>query len=207
MEHPMTIPIPSLDTPLQCILLFGPPGSGKGTVGRMLAQAGNHYHLSSGDIFRGLSATSPAGQLFATYASKGHLVPDDVTIAIWHQYVIGLIATNRYFPSEQFLLLDGVPRTPAQAKLLDAYIHVAHVIVLDIPNVHSLIQRMKKRALIEKRPDDADESVLRTRMEVYEKQTAQVLSHYPVDKISHFNADQRPTAVLRDVLIKLCPIL
>lgn len=203
----MSIPIPSIDKPLQSILLFGPPGSGKGTLGRSLAQAGNHCHLSSGDIFRGLSPASPAGQLFSTYASKGHLLPDDVTIAIWHQYVMGLITTNRYFPEEQLLLLDGLPRTPEQAKCLDSYVNVRHVIVLDMPNIDNLVLRMKKRALIEGRADDANETVLRTRMEVYEKQTSALLRHYPQDKISRFNADQRPLEVLRDVLVKLCPLL
>lgn len=203
----MSIPVPSVDKPLKSVLLFGPPGSGKGTVGRLLAQAGNHCHLSSGDIFRGLSPASPAGQLFHTYASKGHLVPDEVTISIWHQYVLGLVATNRYFPEEQLLLLDGMPRTPEQAKALDAYIAVQHVIVLDMPNIANLLQRMKKRALIEGRADDADEKVLRTRMEVYEKQTSQLLRHYPKDKVSHFNADQRPLEVLRDILAKLASIL
>jgi adenylate kinase len=203
----MSIPIPSIDKPLRSLLLFGPPGSGNGTLGRTLAQAGNHCHLSSGDIFRGLSPASPAGQLFHTYASKGHLVPDDITISIWHQFVMGLIATNRYFPEEQLLLLDGLPRTPEQARYLDSYIEPVHVIVLEMPNVNGLVQRMKKRALIEGRADDANEAIVRTRMEVYEKQTAQLLRHYPQDKISRFNADQRPLEVVRDVLIKLTSLL
>lgn len=203
----MSIPIPSIDKLLKAVLLFGPPGSGKGTVGRLLAQAGNHCHLSSGDIFRGLSPASPAGQLFHTFASKGQLVPDEVTISIWHEYVMGLIATNRYFPEEQLLLLDGMPRTPEQAKALDAHIQVEQAIVLDMPNIEKLVQRLKKRALIEARPDDANESVLHKRMEVYEKQTVQLLKHYPQNKISRFNADQRPMEVLRDILVKLCPLL
>src|SRR6185312_6554563 len=89
------------EKPFRSILIFGPPGSGKGTLGRFLSAAGNHVHLSSGDIFRGLAPESPAGKLFHTYASQGHLVPDEVTIGIWKNFVSGLIATNRYFPSQQ----------------------------------------------------------------------------------------------------------
>ncbi len=203
----MSIPIPSVDQPLRTVLLFGPPGSGKGTLGRTLAQGGNHFHLSSGDIFRGLSPASPAGQLFHTYASKGHLVPDEITLSIWHQFVIGLIATNRYFPEEQLLLLDGLPRTSPQATSLRSYAEIVHVIVLEIPNIHHLVQRLKKRALIEGRVDDAHESVLQRRMEVYEKETAELLRHYPEEKISRFNADQKPLEVVRDVLVKLAPLL
>ena len=199
--------IPSYDEPFRSILIFGPPGAGKGTLGKFLSTAGNHFHLSSGDIFRGLDPETPTGKLYHTYASKGYLVPDHVTVDIWRQYVSGLINTNKYFPKKQFLLLDGIPRTPAQAKIFDKYIKVAHIIVLEMPNMEGLIARMKKRALIEKRADDADEGVLRTRMAIYEKDTKSLLSHYPDDIISRFNADQKPLEVLRDVLVGLSDVL
>jgi len=206
MNEPSTT-IPSYDEPFKSILIFGPPGAGKGTLGKFLSTAGNHFHLSSGDIFRGLDPETPIGKLYHTYASRGHLVPDEVTVEIWRQYVSGLIATNKYFPKKQLLLLDGVPRTLKQAAIFDQYIKVVHVIVLEMPNYEGLIARMKRRALIEKRADDADESVLRTRMQVYEKDTKSLLSHYPESLISRFNADQKPLEVLRDVLLGLSNIL
>jgi adenylate kinase len=192
--------IPQYSQKFKSILIFGPPGSGKGTMGRFLSAAGNHVHLSSGDIFRGLSPESPAGQLFHSYASKGHLVPDNVTIKIWHNFVLGLIATNKYFPKEQLLLLDGIPRTLEQAKLLDQYAEIKHVIVLKIEDKSKLVARMKRRALIEGRHDDADESVLMTRFRVYEESTMALLQHYPEDKITYINADQKPLDVLKDIL-------
>jgi len=207
MDENQNVTIPSYEDPFRSILILGPPGSGKGTLGKFLSTAGNHFHLSSGDIFRGLDPETPIGKLYHTYASKGFLVPDGVTVEIWRQYVTGLIATNRYFPKKQFLLLDGIPRTPKQAEIFDQYIEVAHIIVLEMPNMDGLISRMKKRALIEKRADDADEGVLRTRMQVYEKDTKTLLSHYPQHLISRFNADQKPLEVLRDVLIGLSHIL
>lgn len=189
------------------IMIFGPPGAGKGTLGKFLSSAGNHFHLSSGDIFRGLSPESPAGKIYHSYASKGHLVPDDVTISIWHHYVEGLIATNRYFPHQQLLLLDGIPRTVPQTALLDAHVDVLHLIVLETSNSEELIKRMKRRGMIEKRMDDFDENILRTRIKVYEETTSQILKHYPASKISRFNADQRPLEVLRDVLSSLSELL
>ena len=159
---------------LNAILLFGAPGSGKGTLGKFLSSAGNHFHLSSGDIFRGLSPESPTGKLYHRYAGKGLLLPDEVTIQIWHIYVEGLIATNRYFPSQQLLLLDGIPRTLHQADLLEKHIHIERIIVLDIAKKEELIKRIQRRALIEKRVDDMDSDVLKTRLDIYEKDTAKL---------------------------------
>ncbi len=189
------------------VLIFGPPGAGKGTIGKFLSSAGSHFHLSSGDIFRGLSPDSPAGKVYHSYADKGHLVPDDVTIGIWHHYVEGLIATNRYFPQEQLLLLDGIPRTAPQTKLLEPYIDLVHIIVLETTNTQVLMKRMKRRALIEGRVDDSSDDVLTTRMKVYEETTQHILKNYPDSKISRFNADQKPLEVLRDVLVSLAGVL
>lgn len=195
------------EKPLRTIFIFGPPGSGKGTLGKFLSSAGNHYHLSSGDIFRGLSPESPQGKVFHKYAGKGKLVPDEVTMEVWKTYVGGLIATNCYFPHEQLLLLDGMPRTLEQCELLDPYIELIHVINLQMPNSDELIRRLKRRAMIERRMDDFDEEILRTRMQVYDNETSIALTRYPKDKISNFNSDQPPLGVLRDVLVKLSGLL
>jgi len=199
--------IPDERDPFRSILIFGPPGVGKGTLGRFLSSAGNHYHLSSGDIFRGLSPESPAGKIFHQYAGKGQLVPDEVTIEIWYHFMGGLIATNAYFPHEQFLLLDGLPRTVKQTELLEPYIELMHIIVLEMPNMDGLVTRLKRRAMIERRMDDFDEKILRTRMQVFQDETVKVLNHYPSELISRFNADQAPLNVLRDVLVELSYLL
>lgn len=199
--------IPAYNQLFRSILIFGPPGSGKGTLGKFLSSAGNHFHLSSGDIFRGLAPESPAGQLYHNYAGKGLLLPDEVTIQIWHHYVHGLIATNRYFPEQQLLLLDGIPRTIRQADLLNKYIRIEKIIVLEIANSEELIKRIQRRALIEKRTDDLDSAVLRTRMDIYERDTRKLLKHYPDQLLARFNAARRPLEVLRDVLVDLSQLL
>jgi len=202
-----TLILPPSPAPLRSVLIFGPPGSGKGTLGKFLSSAGNHFHLSSGDIFRGISPESPAGQMYHAYAGKGLLLPDELTIEIWRSFVNGLIATNRYFPSSQLLLLDGIPRTIRQADLLLNHVKVKKIIVLTIDKTEELIKRIQRRALIEKRADDMDPAVLRTRMEVYEKDTVKILKHYPEKLIARFNAGQKPLEVLRDVLISLSSLL
>ena len=199
--------IPSHDEPFRSVLIFGPPGSGKGTQGKFLSSAGNHFHLSSGDIFRGLSPESSAGKLFHKYASRGHLLPDEITVKIWHHFVHGLISTNRYFPAEQLLLLDGIPRTKSQAEHLDTFLNVEKVILLESKDPEVFIQRLLRRGMIELRADDKDRDILKTRMEVYEKETKEVLEHYPNNLIGRFDADQKPLEVLRDILVDLSDLL
>jgi len=189
------------------ILIFGPPGSGKGTQGKFLSGAGNHFHLSSGDVFRGLSPESPAGKIYHKYAAKGLLVPDEVTIKIWHHYVMGLISTNRYFPNEQYLLLDGIPRTVEQAKQLEKYIEIEAIIVLRAAKQSTLLKRMQRRAMIEKRHDDMDSNVLKKRFEIYNKDTKKVLNFYKEKNIYRFEASKKPLEVLRDILDEICHIL
>ncbi len=199
--------IPPIEGKFNAILLFGPPGAGKGTLGKFLSSVGSHFHLSSGDIFRSLQVDSPAGKIFHKYALKGNLVPDEVTIEIWHYYVSGLIATNRYYPQEQLLLLDGIPRTVQQAKLLESHVTVKKIISLEVNDHHSLLKRLQKRALIERRQDDLDPKVFETRMSVYQKETADVLKQYPEEKIARFDGNLKPLEVLRDVLMKLSDLL
>jgi len=199
--------IPAVKEKLRAVLIFGPPGSGKGTQGKFLSSAGNHYHLSSGDIFRGLSPESPAGKVYHSYAIEGKLVPDEITIEIWHHFVMGLIATNRYFPEEQLLLLDGIPRTQHQAEILDEHVEIEKIILLESKSKDVLVQRLKRRALIERRFDDTDEKVLKKRMEIYEEETFPVLAHYSEKQVVRFDAEMRPLEVLRDILISLCDTL
>ncbi|PCJ57200.1 MAG: adenylate kinase [Planctomycetota bacterium] len=185
----------------QVVLLFGPPGAGKGTIGQMICAAGNHFHLSSGNIFRHLSPESKNGQLFHEYAGKGKLVPDEVTFEVWKKYTRGLVDTNRYFPGQQLLLLDGIPRTTKQAEMLDQFVDILHIIVLDIFNEDVILKRILRRAQIEKRSDDAEESVIRKRIEEYHTKTSEVLKHYDKEKVFTYSAENRPIEVLRDVLV------
>lgn len=189
------------------ILLFGPPGAGKALLGKFLASAGSQYYLSSIDIFLKLASYSPAGKLFHSYASRGQLLPDEETVEIWKYYVQGLIATNAYYPESQDLLLDGVPRTLSQAMMLDEYINVRHVIVLEAHNENELLQRVSNRARMEGRFDEIDPSLHKARLETYKEEIAKILPHYSRHLVSHVNAEQRPLEVLRDVLVRLSHVL
>jgi adenylate kinase len=185
---------------ISAFLIFGAPGSGKGTVGAKLAATTGVKHLSTGDIFRGVSPASENGKLFAKYAGAGKLVPDEATVQIFSRYINGLIDTNKFDPAKDSFLLDGIPRTAAQANLIKNVVKVKHIFVLDIPDYSVIIDRLLKRAKIEGRKDDADESVIRTRLKEYEDKTAAVLGAYDSSLITKINGSQSPDEVFRDTL-------
>ena len=186
---------------ISAFLIFGAPGSGKGTVGAKLANVATGIkHLSTGDIFRGLSPASENGKLFASYANAGKLVPDEVTIQIFSRYVGGLIDTNKFDPTKQTFLLDGIPRTVEQAELIKNTVNVKHIFVLEISDHSVIIERLLKRAATKGRKDDIHESVVRARIDEYENKTAAVLSVYDPSLITKINGAQAPDEVFRDVL-------
>ncbi len=183
----------------RAVLLFGCPGSGKGTQGVTLAGMPNLFHLAMGDIFRGLDKQSRIGQEFLSYSTKGLLVPDELTVRVWKQHVEALVQRGEIRPDYHILLLDGIPRTPAQAELLRDCIDVLKIVHLVIADVDALVRRLSLRAKKANRPDDADESVIRKRISVYEQETSPVLQSYPAALVADINADQHPLAVLRDI--------
>lgn len=185
--------------PYPAILLFGCPGSGKGTQGAVLGAMPNLLHLAMGDIFRALDKTSDIGQEFLSYSTKGLLVPDELTVRVFRHHVEGLMSAGRYDPAYHTLLLDGIPRTVKQVELLQSVIEVKRVVYLMIEDRDALIARLTKRAAKSNRPDDAQRSVIENRILVYERETHPVLDAYPKKLIARVNADQPPLGVLRDV--------
>ncbi|MCP4592962.1 MAG: nucleoside monophosphate kinase [bacterium] len=191
----------------RAVLLFGYPGCGKGTQGAVLAGLPNLLHLAMGDIFRALDKQSDIGREFLSYSTKGFLVPDELTVRVWKQHVDGLTVSGTYNSDYHVLLLDGIPRTSIQVELLSELIDVLCVIHLGIDDQQVLVERLKGRALKSDRPDDADESVIRKRIEVYEAETMPVLGALDQQLITNINADQPPLAVLRDIADALVSVV
>lgn len=188
------------------ILLFGAPGTGKGTQGKIIGAIPGFYHSSSGDIFRTLDLQSEMGRLFWEYAGKGKLVPDDVTIKVWKQYIKGMEMINQFHPETELLVLDGIPRNVAQAKLLQDTIEVVQVIHLWTSDLMKMSERLRRRALRENRFDDANEDVIKRRLEVYERETRPVLDFYPKDRIIKIDATRSQIRVLSKIVEKLVPL-
>ena len=183
----------------QTILLFGPPGSGKGTWGDILGKVPGFSHVSTGDMFRKLAPTSEVGQLAPSYIRKGELVPDEHTVALWREYMQTLIASGDFKPDEQRLVLDGLPRTRAQARMVKDDLGVVLILFLDCPDRDILVRRLQGRAVVEGREDDANEEVIRNRFRVYEQQTGETLAHYPERLIQTVDVSQVAYKVLMDI--------
>ncbi len=190
----------------QTILLFGPPGVGKGTQGKILARIPGFFHSSTGEIFRNMDAHSEMGKMFFQHSTKGELLPDDVTIRIWHQNIYANTILGLFKQHADLLVLDGLPRSVNQAKLLYRYCNVLKIIHLVCRDKEALFERMRKRALKESRNDDAKPDVIRRRFEVYERETMPVLEFYPKSIIAEVDAVGSPACVMRSILDAVVPI-
>jgi adenylate kinase len=188
------------------VLLFGPPGAGKGTQGKILGKIPGFYHLACGDVFRSIDINSPLGKAFYEYSSRGELVPDDLTIEMWRQNMHAQKTLSLFKPAVDLLILDGIPRNLGQAAAMDQYLDVLGVIYLRCGNIEEMVHRMKRRALKENRLDDVDEKVVRKRFEVYERETAPVLKHYPKKIVHEIDASGSPASVLMHVLEVVAPL-
>ena len=185
---------------LRAILLFGSPGAGKGTQGKILGRIPNYLHVSSGDLFRNLRVQNPLGQLFLDYASHGNLVPDEPTIKLWRDDMDHRIRNGQFNPATDTVLLDGTPRNVNQAKLLEERIYVAGILNLYCRDLDIMVERLQARALRENRLDDANLETIKTRLKIYEDETRPVLDHYGEDLVHTLDSTQSPVLVLRDTL-------
>lgn len=190
----------------QTILLFGAPGAGKGTQGKILGLVPGFFHLACGDVFRSLDVNSTLGKEFLEYSSRGELVPDNLTIEMWRQNAHAQTTLSLFKPKSDLLILDGIPRNQSQAEAMDEYLDVLLVVHLVCPDLDEMVRRMKRRAVKENRLDDADEEVIRHRFDVYDRDTRPVLEHYDPKIIKEINALGSPAEVLQHVLEEVVPV-
>jgi len=181
-------------------ILFGAPGSGKGTQGKTLGTIPRYYHCACGDVFRSIDTRTKVGRAFLDYSSKGQLVPDEVTVELWKEAIGAAVDAHKFKPDIDTLVLDGIPRNVAQAKIMEELIDVKKVFHLSCPNRETLFSRLKKRALKDNRLDDANEQVIQRRLATYEDESKPVLAHYPKETITVVDATQPPAKVLLDIL-------
>ena len=185
---------------LRTILLFGAPGSGKGTQGKILGNIPNYYHCACGDVFRNLNADGRLGRVFLDYSSRGELVPDESTVDLWRTNIQANTMLGRFNPERDTLVLDGIPRNAAQAQMLQGTLDVRALLHLTCPEMNKMVERLQRRALRDNRLDDANLDVIRNRLQVYEGETKPVIDFYGPDIVHNIDATQTPVEVLRDIL-------
>jgi adenylate kinase len=186
---------------IKTVLLFGPPGSGKGTQGKMLGTLPGFVHVACGEVFRSIDLNSEVGKVFLKYSSKGELVPDDFTVRLWKEHIDKLVHLGVFKPDNDTLVLDGIPRNVHQAQMLDEHITVTKLIVLRaVRNRQEIVRRLKSRALKENRLDDANEDTIRHRLEIYDQESKPVVAFYPPDVRVDIDALQTPMQVAHDIM-------
>ncbi len=170
------------------IILFGPPGSGKGTQSESLVAKYNLKHLSTGDLLRNeIAAKTPLGMEAKSFMDNGILVPDEV--------VIGMISSAlEARPAISGFLFDGFPRTQAQAEALDKLLalhktNIGVMLALEVGE-EELTKRLLNRGLTSGRPDDVNELVIKERITEYQRKTTAVADYYrELDKVVTINGE------------------
>jgi adenylate kinase len=187
-------------TKYRTYLIFGAPGSGKGTQGRTLGTIPSFFHCACGDVFRSIDTRTPLGQAFLEFSSKGQLVPDEMTVELWHESIERCVDSNQFQPDVDYLVLDGIPRNVCQAELMEPFIEVKRVFHLSCPDRDKIVARLKKRAIKDNRLDDANEEVIRQRLDTYQRESKPLLDHYKDDLIVNIDATEPPLMVLNKIL-------
>lgn len=189
------------------ILLFGMPGVGKGTQGGLLGTMSGMFHVSTGDIFRALDPNSDDGQEVARLIDKGELVPDELTIRIWRHWLEVEVLAGHYRPTQDTLIMDGIPRNVDQCAILEAHVDVLAVLHLACPSDEPIIERLRRRAITEGRADDADETIIRKRFGIYRSKTQPVLGFYPPEIVHMVNPLGTPMEIKKRILERVIPAI
>jgi adenylate kinase len=182
------------------ILLFGAPGAGKGTQGKILGTIPHFFHCACGDVFRSLASTSELGRTFIEYTGRGELVPDEPTVTLWRQFIQNSEHSGTFHPETDTLVLDGIPRNRRQAEMLDDTLDVKAMFYLHCKNFDAMVERLQKRALKENRLDDANIDVIRRRLRIYDKETKPVLNFYGRKLVHRIDSTATPLNVLYEIL-------
>jgi adenylate kinase len=181
------------------IILFGPPGSGKGTQSEKLIAAYGLKHLSTGDLLRTeIANKTPLGIEAKTIMDKGQLVPDEV--------VVGMISSAlENNPQAKGFLFDGFPRTTAQSEALDKLLQLKNteivvVLAMDVSE-EELVKRLLNRGLTSGRSDDTNETVIRARIKEYQDKTTVVANYYSqFNKVVHLKGE----GTVEEIFSSLC---
>lgn len=181
-------------------LIFGAPGSGKGTQGKILGQVPRFFYYPCGDAFRSIDTRTSLGKQFLEYSSRGELVPDELTVEFWRLRIQQCVESHEFKPDIDFLVLDGIPRNPKQAELMQEIMDVRRVFHLSCPVRQKLVARLKKRAIKDNRLDDASEKVIWHRLETYEQHSKPLLNFYPSEIIVDIDATEPPIQVLFEIV-------
>jgi adenylate kinase len=177
------------------IILFGYPGSGKGTQGRILSVLPGFHHIAMGDILRAVTPGTPMYDRVQSYLRAGNLVPDELVMDLFAGYVDSLKPAP-----EDFLIIDGLPRNAKQAELLKKTVNIIRIFKLSVYDENLVIDRMRKRARAQGRADDASDEVIQHRLQVYRAETESCIRVFPGTILTRIHANQPMFDVHFDII-------
>jgi len=182
----------------RAILLFGYPGSGKGTQGKILSALPGFHHVAVGDILRALTADNPLYAAVQSYTTKGNLVPNQLVMELFAQH-LGQLAIK----PDDFVIVDGLPRNREQVDLLNKVVNVIKIFKLSVYDEQIVINRIRLRAQAQNRADDASDAVIQNRLDVYKRETEASIGAYPGPILTRIQANQPIFDVHADIISAL----
>lgn len=182
----------------RAILLFGYPGCGKGTQGQILAGLPGFHHVALGDILRRLTPANPLYPAIQERISQGNLIPDELALELFANHVKSLNV-----PESDYVVVDGLPRNRNQVDLLNRVVDVIKIFKLSVYDEKLVIDRLRRRAAAQNRPDDASDAVIQHRLEVYRRETESCTSAYPGTILTRIQANQPVFDVHLDIISAL----
>ncbi len=190
----------------KAIIIFGPPGIGKGTQASLLGKLHGFLHFSTGTMFRAIRTDenmkdTEIAKKIATLIDGGNFVPDNLTIELFFK-TLEEYEEEKKLDSQTILILDGIPRNSAQVGLIKDRVDVIKIISLTSSDNEVLAERIEKRAKLENRKDDTRE-VLIKRLDTYKKETEAVLKKYPKEIIIEVDGFGTVESIHEDIIEKL----
>ena len=182
----------------RAILLFGYPGSGKGTQGRILSALPGFHHAAMGDILRALTPADPLFGAIQAQLRQGNLVPDELAMELYGSHLESLA-----LPPDDLVIVDGLPRNRRQVDMLNRLVQVIKIFKLSIYDESIVIDRIRARAVAQNRPDDASDAVIQHRLEVYRAETESCITSYPGTILTRIQANQPVFDVHLDIISAL----
>lgn len=191
------------ESEVSCLLLFGAPGSGKGTIGKALGAVPGFTHCSSGDIIRAAASRDACSAEKWKQMSSGSLILDEVLWELFDEYLDQYKEQCVADSNEHVLLLDGIPRCQTQVVELSKRVTIRGVFHLDCGSPDTILRRLKSRFNRDARPDDANAQVIHDRLRLFHEQTLPLLKLYPAEIVHRIDATRRPELVLSEILRRI----
>lgn len=187
----------------EAIILFGPPGTGKGTQAKLLEKTGKFFHFSTGYMLRNLNHKTTVGRKVKDLIDKGNFVPDELIFELFDETLAEYIAKGKYNHNKQIIILDGVPRTVKQVSFINNKFDIKKIFYLKINNKLVIERTTKKRTGIESRVDDNDSEIVKKRLETYKKETLPVLNKYDKKLIVEIDGSKSVEEINKKIISSL----